>query len=76
MSVYAVIDTNVLISALLSKKSDETFSDPDDLIFYEIALAKQDWSAYLVTGNQRHYPDRNFIVTPAHMIYILESSSD
>ncbi len=139
MSVYAVIDTNVLISAILSKKpdaatvkvikavadgkiiplihedilaeyedvlhrdkfhlqpstiqtvmrafriygvevtpqqADETFSDPDDLIFYEIALAAQDRSAYLVTGNQRHYPARNFIVTPAHMIYILENASD
>ena len=56
------------------KKSDENFSDPDDLIFYEVALAKQDDDAYLVTGNQRHYPVRDFIVTPAHMISILENT--
>ena len=55
------------------KKSDENFSDPDDLIFYEVALAKRADNAYLVTGNQRHYPVRDFIVTPAQMISILES---
>ena len=55
------------------KKSDENFSDPDDLIFYEVALAKRDDDAYLVTGNQRHYPVRDFIVTLAQMISILEN---
>ena len=57
------------------KKSDENFSDPDDLIFYEVTLAKRDNDAYLVTGNQRHYPVRDFIVTPAQMISILESKN-
>lgn len=49
------------------KKSDENFSDPDDLIFYEVALAKRDNDAYLVTGNQRHYPVRDFIVSPVFL---------
>ena len=57
------------------KKSDENFSDPDDLIFYEVTLAKRDDDAYLVTGNQRHYPVRDFIVTPAQMISIIESKN-
>ena len=57
------------------KRSDENFSDPDDLIFYEVTLAKRDDDAYLVTGNQRHYPVRDFIVTPAQMISILESKN-
>ena len=136
MSFFAVIDTNVLLSALLSKKSDtatvkiikavmdgkiipllhddilveyedvlyrdkfhlnpatvqivlqafktygvkvtpqksdENFSDPDDLIFYEVTLARRMDSAYLVTGNQRHYPVRDFIVSPAQMIAMLEN---
>ena len=46
------------------KKSDEIFSDPYDLIFYEVTLAKRDNVAYLVTGNQRHYP-----VTSANDFY-------
>ena len=56
------------------QKSDEIFPDLDDQIFYEITLAKQDDNAYLVTGNQRHYPVRNFIVSPAQMISIIERS--
>ena len=134
MTYYAVIDTNVLISALLSKNSDaatvkvfqeifdgrivplyhidilteydevlhrekfhfsdesiqlvlraikefgvevfpqptgEIFADIDDLIFYEVAMEKRGDDAYLVTGNQKHYPDRSFIVTPAEMMQII-----
>lgn len=136
MEYYAVIDTNVLLSALLSKREDsatvkvldavfdgriiplyhqeilaeydevlhrekfhlrgelirkiidairqygvEVFPQPtgailidmDDLIFYEVAMKKREDDAYLVTGNQKHYPIRDFIVTPAEMITIIES---
>lgn len=136
MTYYAVIDTNVFIAALLSKRADsatvkvleammegkivplyheeilaeyeevlrrnkfhfkeetikvaidavkqfgvEVFPQPtgeilvdmDDLIFYEVAMEKRDEDAYLVTGNQKHYPIRDFIVTPAEMINILEN---
>lgn len=135
MLYYAVIDTNVFISALLSKRADaatvrvleamfdgtivplyhndmlteynevlhrskfhfkeetiqlvinavkqygvEVFPQPtgeilvdmDDLIFYEVAMEKRDEDAYLVTGNQKHYPVRDFIVTPAEMMEIIE----
>ncbi|MDO5422868.1 MAG: putative toxin-antitoxin system toxin component, PIN family [Eubacteriales bacterium] len=135
MRCCAVVDTNVLVSALLSKKDDaatvrvlramlsgrftplyhaeileeyeevlhrpkfhlsedlirtvlsavkrygiEVFPQPtgeilidlDDLIFYEVAMEKREDGAYLVTGNQKHYPVRDFIVTPAEMMEILE----
>ena len=134
MVYHAVIDTNVFISALLSKRSDvatvkvleamldgvivplyhkdilaeydevlhrnkfhfreetiqlilnavkqygvEVFPQPtgeilidmDDLIFYEVAMEKRDDDAYLVTGNQKHYPIRDFIVTPTEMLEII-----
>lgn len=133
MEYYAVIDTNVLLSALLSKNKDsatvkvldavfdgkiiplyhqdilaeydevlhrkkfhlqeklihtilnafrqygmEVFPQPtgellvdmDDLIFYEVTMEKREDDAYLVTGNQKHYPQRDFIVTPAEMVAI------
>lgn len=139
MEYYAVIDTNVLLSALLSKKEDsatvqvldavfegkiiplyhqdilkeyeevlyrekfhlygeviqtvldavrqygiEIFPQPtgailidmDDLIFYEVAMEKRDDDAYLVTGNQKHYPLRDFIVTPAEMMSIIEATGE
>ena len=134
MKVYAVIDTNVIVSALLAKNQDaatvkvleavfdgalvplyhcdiineyrevlarkkfsfaagiveislkaitehgvevfpkpsgEILVDMDDLVFYEVAMEKRDDNAYLVTGNQKHYPIRDFIVTPAEMVRIL-----
>ena len=136
MTYYAVIDTNVFISALLSKQPDsatvqvldavidgkiiplyhedilveydevlhrskfhfkeetiqvvlnavkqfgieifpqpsgEILIDTDDLIFYEVAMEKREDDAYLVTGNQKHYPIRDFIITPAEMITIMNS---
>ncbi len=139
MKYYAVIDTNVLISALLSKNEDsatikvleavfegkiiplyhpnilaeydevlhlkkfhlreetirkvldavlqygaEVFPqstgavliDMDDLIFYEVAMEGREDDAYLVTGNQKHYPFKNFIVTPAEMLEIMKADED
>ena len=52
----------------------EILVDMDDLIFYEVAMEKRDDDAYLVTGNQRHYPIRDFIVTPNEMIKLLEGN--
>ena len=50
----------------------EILVDMDDLIFYEVAMEKRDDDAYLVTGNKKHYPIKDFIVTPSEMIEILE----
>lgn len=136
MKCYAVIDTNVLVAALFSKKDDtatvkviramlkgefvplyhkdileeydevlhrkkkydfsekaiqillnaimefgievfpkstgEILIDEDDVIFYEEAMEKREDNAYLVTGNTKHYPIREFIVTPSEMVEILE----
>lgn len=135
MSVLAVIDTNVLLSSMISKKIDtgvvkvwdkvlrekivplwneniiseydnvfhrkkfkldevdvreiieiikdfglyttpveteELPTDPDDIIFWQIAMAERKNNAYLVTGNKKHYPNKDFVVTPSEMIEILE----
>ena len=55
------------------KSTGEILIDMDDLIFYEVAMEKRDDDSYLVTGNQKHYPVRDFIVTPAEMMEIIES---
>lgn len=62
--IQAVIDTNVLVSALLARNAD-----PSDAVFYEVALSKD--GAYLVTGNIRHFPKNPIVVTPAEMMRIL-----
>ena len=46
--------------------------DMDDLIFYEVVMEKREDDSYLVTGNQKHYPVRDYIVTPAEMMKIID----
>lgn len=49
------------------------FPDEDDIVFYEVALSVSE--AYLVTGNTRHFPPVNKIVTPAEMLKIIETDN-
>lgn len=52
-----------------AKAFDEIFPDTKDVVFYEVAMSKED--AYLVTGNIKHFPQKPFVVTPAEMVEIL-----
>ncbi len=52
----------------------EIFPDPDDVVFYEVAMSRDD--SYLVTGNLRHFPKNGRIVSPADMVYIIEYSEN
>lgn len=53
---------------VMPSPTGEVLIDMDDLVSYEVAMEKR----YLVTGNQKHYPARNFIVTPTEMLEILK----
>ena len=136
MPIYAVIDTNVLVSAMLSKHNNsatvllvermlqgdlipvfssetmreyaevlsrkkfkfdheqiayllsaiarfglmleptptgEILPDMKDLPFYEVVMEKRKTDdSYLVTGNQKHFPNLSFIVSPKEMLNILD----
>ena len=52
--------------------SDDFFTDPKDVVFFEVALSKDD--AYLVTGNTKHFPKKPIVVTPAEMLEILRGT--
>lgn len=69
--VYAVIDTNIFVSALIStiiehvKENgidssrfpyDGEMPDEDDRVFYEVCLSKED--SFLLTGNLKHFPPK------------------
>ena len=51
-------------------ESGEVFPDPDDRVFYEVALSKED--GYLITGNLRHFPYKPIVVSPAEFLKMLE----
>ena len=52
------------------KPVHEIFPDPDDIVFYEVAMSRDD--SYLVTGNLKHFPQNGRVVSPAEMLYIIE----
>ena len=62
----------ILKTGIPSKRihSDASFPDKDDVVFYEVALSKDD--AYLVTGNKKHFPKAPIVVTPVEMLEILQ----
>lgn len=71
-SIDAIIST-VQKHGISSERiaSSEYFPAPKDVVFYEVALSKDD--AYLVTGNTKHFPPKPIVVTPAEMMKILEA---
>ena len=52
--------------------SGETLPDDKDLVFYEVALSKED--SFLVTGNLKHFPKKPFVVSPAEMMEIINAA--
>ncbi len=67
--IQAVIDLVKTGMQLDPTVSSEDFPDPDDRVFYEVALTKD--GAYMVTGNLKHFPKSPIVVTPAEMIKIM-----
>ena len=51
----------------------EAMPDETDRVFYEVTLSHEE--AYLVTGNQRHFPQDPIVVTPAQMLEILNEQA-
>ena len=52
----------------------EEFVDEDDIVFYEIVMsARHTMNAFLITGNIKHYPIKEYVVTPKQMIDIIDS---
>lgn len=62
---------------LSREQSLEDFIDEDDIVFFEIVMsARNTMDAYLVTGNMKHYPVRNYVVTPREMVDIIEKENE
>ena len=53
---------------LMPTPSYVSFSDESDRVFYDTAITAD---AILITGNKKHYPTENFIMTPAEFLQML-----
>lgn len=65
-TLKVIKDYGIILDSI---ESDVSLPDPKDLVFYEVALSKED--SFLVTGNIKHFPKKPFIVTPAEMLAII-----
>ena len=54
--------------------TEEDYPDPDDAVFYETALTIKKEVCLVVTGNIKHYPNKEFVITPAEMAARLDES--
>ena len=68
-AISYIIDAGRNIEAF---KSDVKMPDEDDRVFYEVTLASQDIDAKLVTGNIKHFPHVDFVLSPAEFCELIE----
>lgn len=62
------IETTEKVGLLINPpKSDIPFTDETDRKFYDAAKAS---GAALITGNTKHYPKEDFIMTPADFLWL------
>ena len=58
------------------EKTIEKFIDQKDIVFYEIVMsARRSQEAYLITGNNKHFPVKNYVVTPREMLEIISKDN-
>ena len=49
--------------------------DMKDVPIFRIAFSTRDLDSYLVTGNTRHFPKIDFVVTPKQMMELLDNAT-
>ena len=77
---FDIFKVNNLLSEIKKKvllvdkiETNEPFIDDDDKVFYQVLMsARQTLDVYLITGNKKHFPEREFIVSPREMLDIIE----
>ena len=53
---------------------NEDMPDPKDIIFFAVTMEVRKYEeAYLITGNNKHFPVKPFVVTPREMLEILHN---
>lgn len=68
----AIQEYGMNVSSDIQKDKEFELPDPDNTIFYEVAMAKRkSTDTYLVTGNTKHFPVNPFVVTPREMLDII-----
>lgn len=68
--LYSIVSSGILLNDV--RQAEEYFADKDDIPFYEVTASSEETSPYLVTGNTKHFPQKEYIVTPHVMLATME----
>ena len=68
-----IMDNGLEITELA--EVSEVMPDPKDVVFYAVTMSAQDKEAFLVTGNEKHFPKKPFVVTPSELIEVLQNEN-
>ena len=53
-------------------ETNEVMPDPKDVVFYRVTLGgKREQDTYLITGNKKHFPLKEFVVSPSEFLEIV-----
>lgn len=81
MKIFAVIDTNVLVSALMSRHADSAtvlimdyISAGDIVPIYNEEILQEYYS--VLSRDKFKFPKDPFVVTPAEMIHIVKTAKE
>lgn len=67
--LFDVVNNGILCNDVKSVKN--FFIDKNDIPFFEVKVSSEELNSYLITGNLKHFPKSDTIVTPKEMISIL-----
>ena len=68
--LYDVIKNGLFINEV--NKVIDDFKDSKDIPFFEVKMSSEELDFYLVTGNIKHFPNSDTVVTPKEMIGIMK----
>lgn len=73
--INGIISRGIFVDAV---PIGEIIPDIKDVIFYEVVMEgrKEHDTAYLVTGNIKHFPVKSYVVTPKEMLDIMHKNEE
>lgn len=69
-TLYTIIFHGIFVHDV--RQTKEKFIDRDDIPFFEVKESSEDFNSVLVTGNTKHFPMDNDILTPQVFLVLLE----
>lgn len=69
-TIYTIVNNGICINDV--KETKTQMKDLYDIPFFEVKESSQEFESMLVTGNIKHFPKDNCIVTPKELVVILQ----